>query len=82
MGNTKCRLILRNTIFAMTPFDGKCQNLQTSIFVLANMRPVRTKATHRHTHIETKKPIAIGEILQICLKSAEIAYTAHGLKSI
>ena len=62
----------------MTPFDGKYQNLQTAIFtfwIFANVRPVRTKVTdthtQTHTHRETDKPIAIGEILQIFLKYLE-----------
>ena len=54
------------------PFDGKCQNLQTTILSFAKVRHVRTKITDTHTHTqnthtEMDKPIAIGEILQICL---------------
>ena len=60
-------------IFAMTPFDGKCQDLQTSFFtfyIFIKVRPVRTKVIYTHTEprTETYMSIAIGEILQICLK--------------
>ena len=63
----------RSTILAMTRFDGKCWNLQTSF-----LRPERTKVTYthtetaRHTYTETDKPIAIGEMLQICLKITSV----------
>ena len=53
------------------------KNLQTSFFyffIFDKVRPLRTKVqthtnrhTHTHTYIETRKSIAIGEILQICL---------------
>ena len=57
------------TIFEMTPFCGKCQNLPTSFFtflIFAKVRPVRTKATDTHWN---GKPMAIDKILQICLKN-------------
>ena len=63
--------------FAMMEFDCKCQNLQTTFFIFlifAMVRPVRMKVTythrHRSTHTETDKLIAIGKILQMCLKTA------------
>ena len=70
----------------MTPFDGKdgkCQNVQTSFItflIFAKVRPVRTKLTgtladthtHTHTHTDTDKPIAIVEILKICLTKTKL----------
>ena len=52
------------------PFDGKCQNLQMTLFALFLLRydQCEQMQTYRQTHIEIEKPIAIGEILQICLK--------------
>ena len=51
--NRKCTSRSRSTIFAATPFDGKCQNLQTSFFtftLFAMIRPVRKKVTETHRH--------------------------------
>ena len=60
----------QSTIFPITPFDGKYQNLQTSFFtflICAKVWPVRTKLTYtRQTHTEMDNPIAIEKILQIC----------------
>ena len=78
----KYRSRLWNTIFAMTPFDGKCQNQQTSFFtiffIFAKVQPGRKKVTDTRTnrqtdrqtdtYTETDKHIAIGEILQIWVK--------------
>ena len=55
----------RRTIFTITPFVGKCQNLHTSIFLIfAKVWPVLMKVadTHTHRHTQTYKPIAIGEV--------------------
>ena len=50
------------------------------IFDFAEVRPVPAKVTdthtHAHTYSETDKPTAIGEILQICLKTSAIDYMA------
>ena len=55
----------RSTIFSISPFDGKCQNLLTTFstfLILAKMWPVRTILTDRQSHRETDKPMAISEI--------------------
>ena len=55
-----------STIFAMTPINCKCQNLQTSFCIIAKIRPVRTIVTHTRTHTnihtETDMAMAIGEM--------------------
>ena len=38
-----------------------------TFFIFANVRPVLMKVKLTQTHTETGKPIAIDEILQICL---------------
>ena len=68
----KWKLRSQSTIFVMTPFDGKCQNLQMSFFtflILAKVRSVRKKVTETHTQTDTEmdKPIAVDDIMQICL---------------
>ena len=72
--DSKTRSRSRSTIFATTtPFDDKCQNIQTSFFtfvIFAMVRPVQTIVTDRHTYTEMDKPIAIGKILQFFLKIA------------
>ena len=53
---SKSRSRSRSTIFAVTPFHAKCQYLQTSFFtflILAQVRPVRTIVTDKHTHRNT-----------------------------
>ena len=51
--NRKCRSRSRSTISAMMSFDGKCQNLQPSLFtfvyVYANESNTHTQ-TQKHTH--------------------------------
>ena len=45
-----------STIFAMTQFDSKCQNIQTSFFsflIFAKVWLGRTIVTHRQTHTHT-----------------------------
>ena len=65
----KFRSRWRRTIFAITPIDVKCQYLQTSLITFFTFAKVRSEQTKvRHTHTETDKPIAKGEILKICLK--------------
>ena len=52
----------------MTPFDGKSQNLQKSVFtflISAKVQPVRTIATHTQADRETAKATAIGEIADL-----------------
>ena len=50
ISNRKCKSRSRNTIFAMMPFDGKCQNLETSVtfFIFAKLQSVWTKVTETH----------------------------------
>ena len=66
----------RSTIFAISAFDGKYQNLQTSFFtffIFTKVRPMLTKVTDTRTdtqthNTETDKLRVVGEIYQICLK--------------
>ena len=55
----------------MMPFNGKCQNLQTSFFtflIFAKTNDLCERLSQTHTHkTETDKNMAIGEIFQICL---------------
>ena len=59
-----------SAIFLIASFGTRCQNLQTSFFtfVMFAMRSILSDR-HTRTHTETGKPVAIGEILQICLKA-------------
>ena len=75
----------RNAIFTNTQFDGKCQSLQTSVFaffISVMVWPMRTIFTDRHTHTHTQtdrrtqtdKPMAIVEILHVCLKMCNTVF--------
>ena len=64
-----------NIIFAMTPFDGKCQNIQSMRTIVAHTDTIAHthihihthihKHTHTYTHSETDKGMAIGEIADL-----------------
>ena len=47
-----------------------------TFLIFVKVRPVRTKVTDtdRQAHTETDKPIAIDEILQICLKIYDLPF--------
>ena len=48
----------QSTIFAVTSFDGNCQNLETSFFtflIFGNVRHARTIAKDTHTDTHTQK---------------------------
>ena len=54
---SKSRSKSQSAIFAITPFDGKCQNLQMSFFYIFDC--------NRQMHTERDKQLAIGRILQM-----------------
>ena len=84
----KGRSTSRSTIIAMTPFHGNWKNLHTSFLhfyfsLRYDMCEVaiernRHAQRYRHTHTrETEKPIAIREIMQICLKNKYVNENIH-----
>ena len=73
---SKCRSMSHSTFFAFFSITNeKSTKLKKFIFtflIFVKVRPVWTKITDIHTdtyrHTETDKPLAIDEIVQICLK--------------